>query len=328
MPTNLPPEYFNIEERYRAAKSPEEKIAHIEEMLSIIPKHKGTDRLRGDLRRRLSKLKTAAQTRKKVGRQVSAFHIDKEGAGQVALVGPANVGKSALVAALTNASPEVAEYPFTTWTPTPGMMPMEDIQIQLIDTPPLNEDYVEPELMNLIRRADLVLLVVDLQAYPIQQIEDTIAFLEEHRIAPRHLRERHPEQDGMSFIPMMVVVNKNDDGSLDEDFEVFRELFEKDWPMLSVSATTGHNLDHLKRVVFEHLEIIRIYSKPPGEEPDLNAPFVMKKGGTVDEFAGKVHQDFLKKLKSVRVWGSAAYDGQLVARDHVLQDGDVVELRT
>jgi hypothetical protein len=328
MPTNLPPEYFDIEERYRAAKSPEEKIAYIEEMLSVIPKHKGTDRLRGDLRRRLSKLKTAAQTRKKVGRQVSAFHIDKEGAGQVALVGLANVGKSALVAALTNATPEVAKYPFTTWTPTPGMMPMEDIQIQLIDTPPLNEDHVEPELVNLIRRADLVLLVVDLQAYPIQQIEDTVAFLEEHYIVPRHLRERYPEERGMTFIPMLVVVNKNDDGSLDEDFEVFRELFEKDWPMLSVSATTGHNLDRLKRVAFEHLEIIRIYSKPPGEEPDLNTPFVMKKGGTVEEFAGKVHQDFLKKLKSVRVWGSAVHDGQMVARDHVLQDGDVVELRT
>jgi ribosome-interacting GTPase 1 len=158
MPTNLPPEYFEVEKRYRAASSPEEKAACLEEMLGTIPKHKGTDKLRADLRRKLSKLKDAARTRKGTSRQVSAFHIDKEGAGQAVVIGPANVGKSALVAALTNATPEVADYPFTTWTPTPGMMPVEDIQVQLIDTPPLNSEFVDPELINLIRRADLILL--------------------------------------------------------------------------------------------------------------------------------------------------------------------------
>jgi ribosome-interacting GTPase 1 len=327
MPTNLPPEYFEVEERYRAAKSIEEKIACLEELFSTIPKHKGTDKLRADLRRRLSKLKTASQTRKSISRQVSAFRIDREGAGQVAVVGPANVGKSALVAALTNATPEVADYPYTTWTPTPGMMPVEDIQVQLIDTPPLNRDFVEPELMGLIRRSDLILLVVDLQTYPIEQLEDTVAFLQEHHIAPRHLKDRYTDQRRLTFIPLLVVVNKNDDESSDEDFEVLRELFEDDWPLLPVSVTTGRNLERLKQVVFERLEIIRVYSKPPGEKPDLSMPFVLKKGGTVAEFAGEIHQDFLENLKSVRVWGSAAYDGQMVSRDYVLQDGDVVELR-
>jgi ribosome-interacting GTPase 1 len=328
MPTNLPPEYFEVERRYRSAKTPEEKIACLEEMFGTIPKHKGTDKLRADLRRRLSKLKAASQTRKRTGRQVSAFQIDKEGAGQVVLVGPANVGKSALVATLTNATPEVAEYPYTTWIPTPGMMPVENIQIQLIDTPPLNRDYVEPELVNLIRRSDLILLIVDLQAYPIQQLEDTVAILQEHRIAPLRLQDRYTEQRHMTFLPLVVVVNKNDDESSDEDFEVLCELFGDDWSLLPVSATTGRNLGGLKQVVFERLEIIRVYSKPPGEKPDLSSPFVLKKGSTVKEFAGKVHQDFLAKLKSARVWGSAVvYDGQMVSRDHVLRDGDVVELR-
>jgi ribosome-interacting GTPase 1 len=327
MPTNLPPEALEAEQRYRAAQSVAEKIASLEEFISAIPKHKGTDKLRADLRRRLSKLKSAAQSQKKVSRQESPFYIDKEGAGQVVVVGPANVGKSALVATLTNAAPEVADYPYTTWTPTPGMMPMENIQIQLIDTPPLNRDYVEPELIELIRRSDLILLVVDLQGYPIQQLEDTIALLQEHRIMPHHLKDRYTEQRLLTFLPLLVLVNKNDDQSTDEDFEVLCELFEEAWPLLPVSATTGRNLERLKQVVFERLEIIRVYSKPPGKEPDLNAPFVLKKGSTVEEFAGKVHQDFLEQLKSARVWGSGVYDGQMVGRDHVLRDGDVVELR-
>ena len=330
MPTNLPPEYFEVDRRYRAAKSPAEKIACLQELLGTIPKHKGTDKLRADLRRRLSKLKTASQGRKGVSRQESAFHIDKEGAGQVAVVGSTNVGKSALVATLTNATPKVAGSPYTTWEPTPGMMPMENIQIQLVDTPPLDRSFVEPELLNLIRRSDLILLVVDLQTDPVRQLEDTIVLLQEHRIVPRRLKDRHIEQRRLTFIPLLVLANKNDDENTDENFEIFRELLELEdnWPLLPVSAATGRYLERLKQVMFERLEIIRVYSKPPGKEPDLSTPFVLKKGSTVAEFAEKVHQDFFKKLKAARVWGSAAvYDGQMVRRDHVLCDGDVVELR-
>jgi len=327
MPANLPPQYFEAERRYRAAKSTAQKITHLEELLSTIPKHKGTDKIRADFRRRLSKLKAAAQVRKSVSRRESAFRIDREGAGQLVVVGPTNVGKSALVAALTNATPEVAGSPYTTWQPTPGMMPIENVQIQLIDTPPLSRDFVEPEFLDLIRRSDLILLVVDLQTDPIQQLEDTIALLQEHRIVPRRLRDRYTEQRGLTFIPLLVLVNKNDDENSDEDFEIFRELLEDDWPLLPVSATTGRNLERLKRVVFDRLEIIRVYAKPPGKEPDLSAPFIVKKGSTVEDFAGKIHQDFLENLKTARVWGSAAYDGQMVGRDHVLADGDVVELR-
>ena len=332
MPTNLPPEAIEAERRYRAAQSVAEKITTLEEFLSTIPKHKGTDKLRANLRRRLSKLKASSQVRKGVSTRDSAFRINKEGAGQVVLVGPTNVGKSALVAALTNATPQVAPSPYTTWAPTPGMMPVEDIQVQLIDTPPLDREYVEPELMNLIRRSDLVLLVVDLQTDPLQQLEDTIALLEEYRIVPRRLQDRYADRPRLTFIPLFVLANKNDDETFDENFEIFCELLkensETDCPLLPVSATTGRNLERLKQVVFEQLEIIRVYSKAPGKEPDLDAPFVLKKGSTVAEFAGKVHQDFYENLKSARVWGSATlYDGQMVRRDHVLQDGDVVELR-
>ena len=327
MPTNLPPEYFKIEKRYRAAKSAEEKIDCIQEMLSVIPKHKGTDKLRADLRRRLSKLKTTPRSSKGVSKRESAFRVVKEGAGQVMVVGPANVGKSALVATLTNATPEVAKSPFTTWVPTPGMMPVEDIQFQLVDTPSLNRDYLESELLDLIRRSDLILLVVDLQADPFKQLEDTIAVLQEHRIVPDQMKDRFAGQPRLTFVPVLVLVNKNDDGETDEDFEIFRELIEDELPLLPVSATTGRNLNQLKHIVFERLRVIRVYSKAPGKEPDLTAPFILKKGDTVNDFAGKVHQDFLEKLKTVRVWGSSAFDGQMVSRDYVLHDGDIVELR-
>jgi ribosome-interacting GTPase 1 len=327
MPTNLPPEYFEVDRRYRAATSPAEKADLLEELLGTIPKHKGTDKLRADLRRKLSKLKSATQTKKGLTKRQSAFHIDPEGSGQVVLVGPPNVGKSALLAALTNATPEVSDAAFTTWTPTPGMMPMENIQIQLVDTPSLNREFVEPEMMNLIRRADLILLVVDLQTDPVQQLEDSLALLEEYRIVPLRRQGRCGEEQRVMFKPLLVVANKNDDESSDENLEIFRQLLEDDWPVLPVSAATGRHFDRFKRSVYERLDIIRIYSKPPGAEPNFDSPFVMRRGGTVEDFAKKVHQDFYENLKSARVWGSATHDGLMVSRDHVLEDGDVVELR-
>lgn len=328
MPTNLPPEYFEVEEQYRAAKSIKQKIDLLEELISTVPKHKGTDKLRADLRRRLSKLKTKSQTKKTISRHKSPFHIDKEGAGQVVVIGPANVGKSALVAALTNATPEVSAAPYSTWKPTPGMMPVDDIQVQLIDTPPLDRDYIEPEFLDLIRKADLLLLVVDVQTYPVQQLESTFAVLDKRHIAPSHLKDQYTEHRGLRFTPVLVLANKNDDESSDEVFEIFCELLEGEWPLLPVSAMTGRNLDRLKQIVFEQLGIIRVYSKAPGRDPDLNAPFILKKGSTVEEFAGEVHQDFLENLKTARVWGDTLYDGQMVGQDYVLQDGDIVELRT
>jgi ribosome-interacting GTPase 1 len=329
MPTNLPPEYFEAEERYRSATTPQERITLLEELISTVPKHKGTDKLRADLRRRLSKLKDSAQSKQGVSRHESAFHIDREGAARVAVIGAPNVGKSALVTALTNASPEVADYPFTTWTPTPGMMEVGHVQIQLIDTPPLSEEHVEPALIDLIRGSDLVMPVIDVQGFPIEQLEQTIAILARYRISPERFRERYDEREHyrITFRPFLVAVNKVDDSDLDEDFMVLCELLEEDWHTVPIAAETGRNLDQLRWKVFERLDLVRVYSKPPGEEADLSAPFVMKRGDTLEAFAAKVHRDFVLGLKSARIWGSGAFDGQMIGRDHILCDGDIVELR-
>jgi ribosome-interacting GTPase 1 len=326
MPTNLPPEYFEVEKRYRQAKTPAERIEALEEMLAIIPKHKGTDKLRADFRRRLSKLKSQQQTKKAISRRDVGYRIDPEGAGQVVLIGPPNVGKSALVAALTNATPEVADFPHTTRIPTPGMMPFENIQIQLIDTPPMSKEYMEPWLPDIIRRADIILLVVDVTTDPIHHLEETLALLEEKRMAPLRLAHRHEGNHGWTFKRVMVVANKNDNASTDEDFQIFKALLEDDWPVVALSATTGRNFELLKRTLFDRLEIIRVYTKARGKAPEHNAPFVLKKGATVDDLAGKIHKEFVEKFKFAKVWGEGVYDGQMIQRDYVLQDGDVVEL--
>ena len=326
MPTNLPPDFYEAERRFRLAKSPSEKIACLEEMLSIIPKHKGTDHIRADYRRQISKLKTTSRTQKGGSVHVSAFRIDREGPGQVVVLGPTNVGKSALVEKLTNAAPEVSSNPYTTWKPTPGMMQVDNVQIHLIDTPPLDREYLEPELVDLVRRADLVLIMLDLQTHPDQQLESTFKILTENRIFPAHMRENYSGDEYVWFVPVIVLTNKCDDESLDEICQVFRELLEDEWPILSISALTGRNLDQLKQAVFDSLNILRVYSKPPGEEPDFSKPVVMKKGATLEDFTKEIHKDFHEKLKFAKVWGSTMFDGQMVQRDYVLQDGDVVEL--
>ncbi len=327
MPTNLPPNYFKIEERFREAKTNEEKIELLEEMMSVIPKHKGTDHLRADLRRKLSKFKDASEARKKTGRQGSVFQIDKEGAGQVAIVGPANSGKSAFVAAVTNATPEVADFPFTSWQPTPGMMAIDNIQVQLIDTPALDREYIEPELLDLLRRSDMILILVDLQATPFDQLESTVATLSESGIIAEDRVDQYPDDRRWYTKPILVVVNKCDEEGQLEDFRVFCELLEGGWTCIPLSAKTGLGLDNLQQEIYERLKIMRVYSKAPGKEPDKNAPFVLDIGTTVEVFAGKVHKDFVDNLKSARVWGSSDFDGQMVSRDYVLKDGDIVELK-
>ena len=326
MPANLPPAYFEAEQRYREAKTPAEGIVALEEMLAIMPKHKGTDKLKADLRRRISKLKSKQQGKKKVSRRDSAYKIEREGVGQIALIGPPNVGKSALVAALTNADPLVADFPHSTWKPTPGMMYFENIQIQLIDTPPISKEHMEPWFYDIARRADMILVVVDVQTDPLQQLDETVSLLKAHRIAPRGLAHLHKGQPGWTFLPFLVVANKNDDRSIEENFEIFRSLLEEDWPLVPVSAKTGHNFDLLKQTLFSALEIIRVYTKAPGKDPDRTSPFVLKRGANLEDLASKIHKDFLDKLKYARIWGKHVYDGQMVQRDHVLQDGDVVEL--
>ena len=325
MPANLPPQYFEAEQRFRQAKTPEDKIEALEEMLAIMPKHKGTDKLKAMLRERISKLKDQAQ-KKGVARQKTAYDIEKEGPAQTVIIGPPNTGKSSLVKLITNASPEVADFPHTTHKPTPGMAQYENIQFQLIDTPPLTKDYTEPALADLIRRADIVVILLDLSADPMQQLEETLHILHSFRIyseactIPKDLRK--PPR----IKKMLVVVNKMDRKEDKETLDIFSELSGIKLPCIGISTRTGQNVTVFLNKLYELSGIIRVYTKPPGKEADRKSPFLVPSGSTLADLAGKVHNDFVSKLKYARAWGKSVRDGQMVQRDYVLQDGDVVEL--
>ena len=173
----------------------------------------------------------------------------------------------------------------------------------------------------------MLLVVVDVQTDPVQQLEETISFLEEHRIAPLRVSNLYEDKAGWTFLPFLVIANKSDDYLIDENFEIFKSLLKDGWPLINVSAKTGHHFDILKQTLFNTLEIVRVYTKIPGKEPDLHTPFVLKEGSNIEDLAAKIHKDFLEKLKYARIWGKNVYDGQMVQRDHILQDGDIVEVR-
>ena len=328
MPANLPPNYYAAEEKFRTAESTSAKIACLDELISTVPKHKGTDHLRAELRRKLSRLKSERHKKKSVSRHESEYHIEKEGSGRIVVIGPTNAGKSSLVARLTHATPKISESPFTTWAPIPGMMNVKDVHLQLIDTPSMSNKYTKPELFDLIRTSDLLLLMLDIRAFPIQQFDDSIAMLEKHKIAADFLKERFNDLKSMTIIRTMIVINKVDNQILRADFDTFCELEQADWPVIPVSVQNQYNLDLMGKRCMEMMQLMRIYSKPPGKEPEMNQPYVLKIGSTINDFAGKVHRDFINNLKRARVWGKNVFDGQLVGRDHILNDGDVVELHT
>jgi ribosome-interacting GTPase 1 len=323
MPANLPPQYFEAEKRYRLAKEPGEKIAALEEMLAIMPKHKGTDKLHAVLRQKIAKFSQEAE-RKFATAKRAGFYIKREGAGQVMLVGPANTGKSQLLAAVTEAIPEIAEYPFTTKALFPGMMKFEDIQIQLVDTPPIGYKEVKVLLSNALRNADLIVIVIDLSLEPISQVEAALQGLREARIEP--LTDDDTQATPGSYPRRMLIVgNKNELAGSSENWERLRSQYAKLFPLVSISAKEGHGLDEFKRAIYQALNILRVYTKTPGSKADLADPMVLEKGSTVEEAAESLHKDFYQNLKYAVVWGSGKYDGQRVSKSHVLQDGDIVE---
>ncbi len=322
MPANVTPQYRAAEKAFREAHTVPEKIAALEEMYATIPKHKGTEKMQADIKRRLAKLRTAAkQAKGKAG--VDPFHVERHGAGQLVLVGMPNAGKSALVKAVSGAPVKVAPYPFATHGPVPGMMPFEDVQMQLVDMPPVTQDGLVPGMLGTVRAADGVLLVADLAASDLMEQMDTcLEVLATRGVVP----EGTEPPEGGQAMKMLFVGTKRDADQAEENFEALRELRPDLLPMLSTSAETGRGLDTLAARCFEMLDVVRIYSKEPGKPADMDRPFVLPRGSTVLDLASEIHRDMAEHLKRARIWGSEKYDGQPVQQDHVLADRDVIEL--
>lgn len=313
MPANLTPEFQMAREAYEKATTPEEKLIYLQKMLSVIPKHKGTDKMQADLKRRISMLKKEAGKKRGGAKQEDPFAIDRQGAGQVVLLGFPNTGKSRLVETLTNARVKVAPYPFSTPLPLPGMMPYQDILIQLIDTPPITEEGFDGPFTGLILRADMLLVLFDAGSDDcVDQLRFSLEFLDQLSQEKKRL----------------LVATKLDLSGAEDHLEILQDLLFIEEEILCVSAETASGLQRLKDRIFSLLNIIRVYSKSPGKEADLETPFTLNKGGSVLDFASYVHKDFLYHLKSARVWGSSRFDGQEVAQDYILADGDIVELKT
>ena len=329
MPANLPPPYLRAEQRYREATTPEAKVEALQEMLAIIPKHKGTDHLRSDLRKRLSShRKEALQARKKGAKTASQLdHIEREGAGQVALFGIPNSGKSSIVAACTSAHVEVADYPFTTFRSAVGMMAFEDIQIQLVDLPPIDPDYTESWVFNIARNADLVMLTVDLSLpHPEEQVFGIAAILEGHHLMLTGNRNASSPNFSVAVKPTLIVATKCDAESADAGLASLNEAYGDEFPIFPLSLKTGHHLKEMPRRVFEALEILRVYTKAPAKKPDMDRPYVLPIGSTVLDLAETIHRDFAENLRFARIWGSEKYAGQQVKRDHTVEDGDIIEV--
>jgi ribosome-interacting GTPase 1 len=325
MPANLTPQYLEAEKKFKQAKTTQEKLAALEEMLATIPKHKGTEKLQADIKKRISRLKTQDKKSKSVKRE-DLYFIKKEGAGQVVIIGPPNAGKSQLLASLTHAKPEVAPYPFTTLKPLAGMMPFENIQIQLIDTPPVTSDFLESGILGTIRNSDLVWLTIDLSSDdPTVELEMVRSRLEDKKIK-LHKDETKVALDlGEVCKKTMLLGNKNDSEKSKENWEMIKELYNSSFLLYSVSAGKKIGLEELKKETYKHLEIIRVYTKEPGKPIDYEDPVILKKGQRVIDAAFAIHKDFAHNLKYARIWGEGKYEGQMVQRDQVLEDGDVIE---
>lgn len=318
VPANLTPQYLDAEARFKSATTTAEKIEALEEMMRTIPKHKGTEKMQADLKRRLSQLKKEAQKKKSTGPQRPSWYVEKEGAGQVVLCGPANCGKSQLLVSLTHVAAEVADYPFTTRTPQPGMMRFEDIQIQIVDTPPLSPEILEPWQLVMIRQADAAILLFDVNDPGLlEQTEYVLQIFAERQIALG--RETKP--------PIRVLGNKVDRPGGMDNFQVWQELYGGHFKAEPFSAVSSEGVDRLRREVFDSLEVVRVYTKAPGKKLEDNAtPFVLKKGSTVMDAAVAVHKELAEHMKYARLWREGRCDGQMVERHHLLEDRDLIEI--
>lgn len=339
MPANLTPEYRTAEDNYRKARDPQERLDCLKEMLRTIPKHKGTDHLQAEIKTRIKNLTEELGAPKKGGRRGPTHVVRPEGAAQIALLGPPNSGKSALHAALTGSHAEAGPYPFTTKLPLPGMLPFEDIYLQLVDLPPVSKQNPLPWIVNALQPADACLLVVDLTTPDcVELVQDLIESLSERRItlSPAWTRtsardeERDKEFDPFGIaLPTLVIATRADQiENIEQELEAFFDLLEQRFPALALSSTTGEGIDGLGRWLFEALEIVRVYTKTPGKPPEHDRPFTVRRGGTVREVARLVHKDLSRDIRYARIWGGETFSGQQVGPDHVVADGDVVEIHT
>ncbi|HZX12273.1 MAG TPA: GTPase [Candidatus Nanoarchaeia archaeon] len=305
MPINANYEYTEAEKKVAEAKTPQEKIRALENLLSASPSHKGAEKLRQEIKQKISKLrlKLEKEQAKKGGRFSVA--IKKEGAAQVVLVGLPNAGKSWILRKFTNAKTKVAEYEFTTKMPELGVMDVGGVKIQMVELPAIFEGFADaekgPSFFGIARAADLVVIIVD----GTRECEADVRMIEaefEKALIPL---EKLKEKQG-SGRPCLVVVNK------------VMKSFKCSYPVCGI--------DELKHAVWSMLGLMWVRTKMPRKKPDW-PPVALRKGDSVRDLAAHVHKDFVERFRFARIWGkSVRHEGANVGLDHVLAEGDIVEV--
>ncbi len=328
MPANLPPQYYELEREFKKESDPNEKLRLAKELLAMMPKHKGTDKLQADLKAKIAKLRQQIEGGgQKHGARVADAHdhIPKEGAAQVILIGPPNSGKSSLVDVLTNSRPLIGDYPYTTREPLTGMTEFETVHIQLIDTPPISDDYFESYMPGLIRQADIVALIADTSCpafdIPLRTIHQK---LEEKRII---LTESIPQQiddPRFAYKKTIIAAHKCFEENSAECIKQLKKLY-PDFIIVPTSILDDNSLRVFLAAIFKSLGVIRIYTKRVGHEPDFIDPIILPAGGNVEDAAKTLHKDFASKLQFAKVWGDGKFEGQRVKNNFVLSDKDVIE---
>jgi len=321
MTVNLPPQYHQKEAELKTAKTIEEKISILEELLAIMPKHKSSEKLQALLKTKIAKYRKELEKKPQTAKKQTAPVIIREGAGQVALCGPPNSGKSTLLSILTKAKPEIADYPFTTKVPVPGMMRYKDINIQIVDTPSLSCQFSENWLGDILRKADALLFLFDLAADSlIEDMEDALKTLERFHIK---------QENDFIFTKKILWIGNKIDVPVSKDIkEIFMELYgekiKDNFIEISIKEMIG--IAGLPERIFNLLDIIRVYTKIPGKPPDIENPYTLKSGSLVIDLAEIIHKDIAKNFKYARLWRSGDDKVAIAGRDYELKDGDIIEI--
>jgi uncharacterized protein len=327
MAANLTIKYYLAEEQYRRAQTSDERLRRLEVMLQVIPKHKGTDHLQAAIRTRIKEARAEVQSERDAPKQGRTYRIPRQGAGTVVVIGAPNSGKSRIVAELTNADPEVAEYPFTTREPFPAMMSCNDVLIQLVDTPPVSLTPIEPYLVNHVRTADLVVLAFDGSSDDApEETLNVIQQLDSRKTLLCH-ETGYDEGDFTNLrVQSLLVATRADHEDSEMRACLLKEILPRELPAVDVDLHDRNSCDALRFAIYDSLRLIRVYTKAPGATGVYEEPFAVPAGSTVETLAERVHHDFVERLKFAKVWGCEGHDGQQVGRDHILHEGDMVEL--